>query len=256
MSETIVLITGPISNLAPGLGKALLETYLARPNHTVIGTVRDLSAPATKSLDSIPKASGTKLLTFQLEVTNPEHYPALISAITSAGIHHLDIVIANSGVSTTADPLASVSIEKINYMFDVNANGVLRLYQAVRGLLDSSPTGKPKWVTLGSSAGSLSAIEQWGTHLFAPYAISKAAVHWITSAIHVSEKSWTVFSAHPGLVQTEMGNSGARSVGLEEAPTTIEESNTKTIAVIDAATRETASGKLLDTLEGGKEMPW
>lgn len=37
MAPIIVLITGANR----GIGKGLLEKYLARPNHTVIGTVRD-----------------------------------------------------------------------------------------------------------------------------------------------------------------------------------------------------------------------
>ncbi|KAL4867477.1 hypothetical protein BDV12DRAFT_186650 [Aspergillus spectabilis] len=251
MSETIVLITG----VGRGLGKGFLETYLSRPNHTVIGTVRDPAAPSAQSLNSIPKATGSRLLLTQLEVANAEHYPKLISTIEEAGIKHLDIVIANSGISTGSAPLAKADLGKVTKAFDINAVAVLRLYQTVRDLLEKSPSGNPKWMTLGSAAGSIAIIEQFGTAQFAPYAISKAAVHWITLAIHASEKSWTAFSVHPGLVQTDMGNTGARSVGLEKAPTTIEESITKTVAVLDDATREATSGKLWDTLEV-KELPW
>ncbi|KAL4886186.1 hypothetical protein BJY04DRAFT_178589 [Aspergillus karnatakaensis] len=250
MSETIVLITG----VGRGLGKAFLETYLSRPNHTVIGTVRDVSS-ATQALNSLPKASGSKLLLLQLEVTNPEHYPKLASSIEEAGIKHLDIVIANSGVSPPSQPLAEVSLETITGTFDINAVGVLRLFQTVKHLLDNSPSGNPKWMTVGSLAGSLAITEQYGTFVYAPYAISKAAVHWITQAIHASEKSWTAFSVHPGLVQTEMGNTAAKVIGMEEAPTTIEEAVSKTIAMLDGATREATAGKLWDTIEA-KELAW
>jgi short-subunit dehydrogenase len=79
--------------------------------------------------------------------------------------------------------LTQVDLAKVYNAFDTNAVAVLRLYQAVRDLLDKSPSGGPKWMTLGSAAGSTAIIEQFGTAWFAPYAISKAAVHWITSCV-------------------------------------------------------------------------
>ncbi|KAL3470434.1 hypothetical protein BJX99DRAFT_267448 [Aspergillus californicus] len=253
-TQTIVLITG----VARGLGKALLEAYLSRPNHTVIGTIRS-GDPSTSPLLSLPTGPGSRVLLFTLESSNPSDYPALVTQIESAGITHLDVVIPNSGISPPPAPLATVRIESITSAFDVNALGTLRLFQGVRHLLEKAPRdttkGSPKWVSMSSGAGSVASIEMFGIDRFAGYAISKIAVNWVTVAIHTSEKWLTAFAIHPGLVQTDMGNTGARTLGLEEAPTTIDEAVSKALATIDGATRETTSGKFLSTMDG-TEVPW
>ncbi|KAL2813186.1 hypothetical protein BDW59DRAFT_154928 [Aspergillus cavernicola] len=249
--STIVLITG----VTRGIGKALLQAYLSRPNHTVIGTVRSIASPDSESLQSSPTAPGSRLLLFQLESSNANDYPNLVSKLEFSGIKHLDIVIPNAGISTTPSPLATVSIDDVTSAFEVNTVGTLRLYQAVRYLLEKSPGGKPKWVSMSSGAGSLACVEPFGTSAVSGYAMSKAAMNWITLAMHSSDKWLTAFAIHPGLVQTEMGNKGARAMGMEEAPNTIEESITKTLATIDGSTREATSGKFLNVIDG-TEVPW
>ncbi|KAL2833517.1 hypothetical protein BJY01DRAFT_239479 [Aspergillus pseudoustus] len=249
--STIVLITG----VTRGLGKALAEFYLARPNHTVIGTVRDPSAPNARALDSLPKADGSKLHLLKLESISATDYPALTARIKDdLKITHLDIVIANSGISCPPTPVATIAPELALSAYDVNTVGTLRLYQATRDLLEKS-TNKPKWVSMSSGAGSIEAIKIYGTQWFSMYGMSKAAMNWLTVAIHNSDEWLTAFAVHPGLVQTDMGNKGARSLGMEEAPNTIEEAITKTTAKIDAATREETSGKFWNVIDG-TEVPW
>jgi norsolorinic acid ketoreductase len=51
-----------------------------------------------------------------------------------------------------------------------------------------------------------------------------------------------------------MGNRGADAFGFEKAAITVDESANGLIKVIEAATRETHSGKLWEYR--GKEMPW
>ena len=56
-------------------------------------------------------------------------------------------------------------------------------------------------------------------------------------------------------MQTDMGNAGAESVGMKEAPMTVEQSVTGILNVVDKATRETHSGKFWNA-EDGSELPW
>ncbi|KAL4977120.1 hypothetical protein BDW66DRAFT_42544 [Aspergillus desertorum] len=251
--STIVLITG----VARGIGEALAKAYLSRPNHTVLGTVRDPSAPSLSTLTSYAPAESSRLLLFRLESTNPADYSDLVSSLTTAGIRHLDLVIANAGVAYPAGTPASADVEAARRIFDVNALGTLRLFQASRGFLEtgSSDGRKVKWVSMSSGAGSIGCCEVYGTNRVALYGMSKAAVNWLTVAIHASEEWLTAFAIHPGFVRTEMGNRGAQFMGLEEAPDTIEDAITKTMAVIDNATREDTSGKFLNVIEGA-EIPW
>ncbi|KAL4994583.1 hypothetical protein BDV10DRAFT_149267 [Aspergillus recurvatus] len=251
--STIVLITG----VARGIGLALAKAYLSRPNHTVLGTIRDPSTPSLSTLTSHAPAQGSRLLLFELESTNPTDYSNLISSLTTTGITHLDLVIANAGVAYPAGTPASVDVEDVKAVFDVNALGTLRLFQALRGFLEAGVKhGKTvKWVSVSSGAASIGGCEVYGTEKVAPYAISKAGVNWVTVAIHVSEKWLTAFAIHPGFVQTDMGNKGAQIMGLKEAPDTIEEAITKSIATIDNATRKDTSGKFINVVDGA-EIPW
>ncbi|KAL5047313.1 hypothetical protein BDW71DRAFT_179851 [Aspergillus fruticulosus] len=251
--STIVLITG----VARGIGQALAKAYLSRPNHTVLGTIRDPSAPSLSAVASHTPAQGSRLLLFPLESTNPADYSNLVSSLTTAGITQLDLVIANAGVAYPAGTPSSVGIEDVKSVFDVNTLGTLRLFQALRGFLEAGVKhGKRvKWVSVSSGAGSIGACEVYGTERVTAYAISKAGINWLTVAIHASEKWLTAFSIHPGFVQTEMGNKAAQIMGLKEAPDTVEEAITKTMATIDGATREDTSGKFLNVIDG-TEIPW
>ncbi|KAL2849275.1 hypothetical protein BJX68DRAFT_276007 [Aspergillus pseudodeflectus] len=251
--STIVLITG----VARGLGKALTEFYLARPNHTVIGTVRDPAAPNAQALLSSAHTSaapGSKLHLLKLEATHAPDYASLPSSIKALEIPHLDLVIANSGISCSPTPLATISPEDVLHGYDVNTVGTLRLWQATRDLLEKSARG-PKWVSMSSGAGSIEGVKTYGTQWFSMYGMSKAGMNWLTVAIHNSEEWVTAFAVHPGLVQTDMGNKGAREFGMEEAPNTIEEAITKTTAKIDEATREATSGRFWNVIDG-TEFPW
>ncbi|KAL4815389.1 hypothetical protein BDW67DRAFT_191617 [Aspergillus spinulosporus] len=238
--STVVLITG----VARGIGQALAKTYLSRPNHIVLGTVRDPSVPSLSALGSHAPAQGSRLHLFTLESTNASQYHDLVSSLITAGITHLDLVVANAGVAYPAGTPASVDVEDVKNVFDVNALGTLRLFQALRRFLEAgSNDGKRvKWVSVSSGAGSIGGCEAYGTYKVAP-------------AIHASEKWLTAFAIHPGFVQTEMGNRGAQIMGLKEAPNTVEEVVTKTLDVIDSATREDTSGKFLNIIDGA-EVPW
>jgi norsolorinic acid ketoreductase len=61
----------------------------------------------------------------------------------------------------------------------------------------------------------------------------------------LTEDSW---------VQTDMGNNGAQSLGLEKAEIGVDESVSGMIKVIDAASREDTSGKFM--CYDGTSKPW
>lgn len=55
-------------------------------------------------------------------------------------------------------------------------------------------------------------------------------------------------------VQTDMGNNGAKKVGLEKAYTEVDECVAGMVTVIDGATREKTSGTY--AVWDGSEFPW
>ncbi|CAF1499861.1 unnamed protein product, partial [Rotaria sordida] len=85
---------------------------------------------------------------------------------------------------------------------------------------------------------------------------SKAAVNYVTKKIHQEHKKdgLIAFPLHPGFVQTDLGNPFAKSVGMDQAPVTIEDSIKGQLKVIDGATREKTSGRFWSF--DGKELVW
>ncbi|KAE8318508.1 NAD(P)-binding protein [Aspergillus transmontanensis] len=231
MAPTVVLITGANR----GIGKGLLELYLTKPNHTVIAANRNPDHPTSKALADLPTAEGTTLRVIKIDATSAIDSVNAAKELTSQGIDHIDILIANAGIALSWPKVSEVTIEEIQKHVDTNAYGFIRLYQAFLSLLKASHD--PKLVTIGSSSAFLTVMQ-----------------HWYTKAISVEEPWLTAFPIDPGWTQTDLGNRGAESFGVEKAALTIEESVRGVLGVIDASTRETHSGKLWKY--DGNQEPW
>ncbi|KAL1864017.1 hypothetical protein Daus18300_007982 [Diaporthe australafricana] len=245
MAPTIVLISGANR----GLGKALLERYLAKDDHAVIAAVRDLNHPTSQDLKEVPKGKQSRLIVVKVDSSVESDPFKAVEELSAQGIDHIDLVIANAGIAQAFPTVAELKVADLQTHITPNVFGVVWLYQATIPLLRKS-TG-PKWVTMGSSAGQL---ENQPPIPNAAYGPSKAAVHWLTKRINAEEDSLTAFVLHPGFVQTEMGNSSARLFGLEKADITVDESCDGTVRLIDVATKESHGGKLWDN--SGTLLTW
>lgn len=144
---TTVLITGANR----GIGKGLVETFLARPDHFVVAAVRDPSTAG--SLSEISAAEGSKLLVLKLDATIEADAAEAVKQMSSHGIEYLDLVIANAGVVTIYPTVADLKIDDMLTSLKPNVFGAIWLYQATRHLLNKA--ANPKWVTIGSTAGSI-----------------------------------------------------------------------------------------------------
>lgn len=98
--------------------------------------------------------------------------------IQSAGIEHIDVVIANAGGYPPVVPLDSVGRKDLLGCFEVNAAAPLLLFQTLKPLLQKS--GAPKWIVISTSAGSVGYIGVIGSHILPAYGASKAALNWLT----------------------------------------------------------------------------
>ncbi|KAL2810942.1 NAD(P)-binding protein [Aspergillus granulosus] len=245
-TQTVIFITG----VRQGIGLGLLQAYLARPNHTVIGSVRN--PDKNPELESLPKATGSSLLLVTISNTSPTDPGIALQRIQSSGITHIDAFIANAGGSPPVKPLDEVTPEDLTYAFQTNAASALLFFQTFQHLLKAAE--RPRWISVTSEAGSLGLMGSLKTYIVPAYGASKAALNWFTLAMHHKHPWLTAVALQPGHVKTEPGNWVAREIGLEEAPTTVEESVSKIINVVDTATRETVSGKYIDAITG-KELP-
>ena len=149
MAPTIVLISGANR----GIGKELLERYLVRPNYIVIAANRNPEHASSRALINIPKAADTQLIIVKIDASNDKDAANAVAELQSQGIDHIDLVIANAGVSYAFGKVSDISFKDIRDHFEPNVYGILRLYQATIPLLRKSHN--PKWVTMGSMAGSI-----------------------------------------------------------------------------------------------------
>lgn len=176
----------PAHDLAPylplvGIGKGLAEIYLSRPNHTVIGSVRDETTPDVAGLRSFPKAAGTELLLVHIDSASKSDPGRALEKVRAAGITHIDVVIANAGGYPPPVPLDAVAREDLLSCFEVNAAAPLLLFQTLAPLLKKAK--EAKWVVISTSAGSIGFIGVIGSHILPAYGASKAALNWITQYV-------------------------------------------------------------------------
>ncbi|KAI1474229.1 NAD(P)-binding protein [Daldinia eschscholtzii] len=190
--QLVVLITGA----GRGLGNTLAQIYLSRPNHTVVGSIRDEKAPGVSELKASPKGSGSQLLLVKIESSEPGDAKRAVEEIRAAGIEHIDIVIANAAISPPIVSLETVNLDEVVDAFKVNAVGAIALYQACHPLLEKSGNGK--FVTVSSAAGTIGAMEPYKAHTAPAYCVSKAALNWITMAAHCGNKWLTAVAVNPG----------------------------------------------------------
>lgn len=149
MASTIVLISGANR----GIGKALLQRYLARPNHVLIAANRDPENASSKDLANLPRGSNTRLILVKLDAASETDAGNAVKELEKQGIDHLDLVIANAGTAYAFGKVSEIRIDDVKGHLEVNAYGVVRLFQATLPLLLKS--SDPKWVTVGSIAGSI-----------------------------------------------------------------------------------------------------
>lgn len=149
MASTVVLITGANR----GLGKALAERYLARDNHTVVAAVRDPDHPTAKTLADLPAGRNSRLVVVKIDSTAEADALEAVGSLSSRGIDRLDLVIANAGVAQTFPSVSELKVADLQRHIEPNVFGVVWLFQAALPLLRRSD--KPKWITMGSSAGQL-----------------------------------------------------------------------------------------------------
>ncbi|KAK8071363.1 aflatoxin biosynthesis ketoreductase nor-1 [Apiospora hydei] len=251
MSEQLVVV---ISGVGRGIGNALAQSYLTRPNCTVVGSVRDENAPGVAALQSTAQDNNPKLLVVKIESASDTDAKDAVEMMKAAGIDHIDILIANAGVSPPIIPLETESLAAIESAFRVNALGSLALYQACHPLLMKS--GNPKFVAIGSAAASIGAMGSNHAWVAPAYCISKSALNWITVSAHHGNDRLIAVAVNPGLVDSDMGNKTAREhMGLDRAPVTMADCAEKITKLVDEATRETTSGKFIHVIDG-TEIQW
>ncbi|KAI4242029.1 MAG: hypothetical protein L6R40_004256 [Gallowayella cf. fulva] len=197
------------------IGAGLVDVYLSRPNTVVVAGVRDPNHPTSQKLSSVSKDPSSKIIVVKIDNKSETDPAAAVKSIQSQGIDKLDLVIANAGICNDWKPVATVDPEVFKEHVVVNGFAPLFLFQAVLPLLQKSES--PKFVGIGSPMGSVGGMDLRPYPMTA-YGSSKAIFHWIIRKVHFEHPEIVSLVVDPGLVQTDMGNTGARLFGMAEAP--------------------------------------
>jgi norsolorinic acid ketoreductase len=250
MSEKqVYLITGANR----GIGKAMVGTFLLRPNTVVVATVRDPKHETSQSLLELPVGTGSQIHVLTLDsATAASGFPSLAADLAGVGVDRLDVVIANAGTTAGFPPTLEARSTEPRDDFVVNALAPLELFRATWPLLKKD--GQKKFVLITSSVGSIK-LQETEPFPSVSYGMSKAAVNWMGKKISVEFKKdgLKVGLIHPGWVQTAMGQVLADAIGFKEPPMTVEDSARQVVEQIDKLTAET-SGNFVGP--DGKEIPW
>ena len=153
--------------------------------------------------------------------------------------------------------------------------GPVVLFQATHKLLLASPTKAPTFVVISTGAASISAYIPMAS---SAYGSSKTAVNFLIKVLddEHAKDGLIAFAISPGLVATDMvspfhcevldflslthtlceqGNKGANTLGLAQAPVSLEDSVSGILSRIDGATREKSSGKFWN-YKATRGNPW
>ncbi|KAI1662065.1 putative aflatoxin biosynthesis ketoreductase nor-1 [Daldinia decipiens] len=231
-----ILITGANQ----GIGRALVEAYLSRPNQTIIGAVRN---PESTTLRNIKPAEGSKLLVVKIEATSETDHAVAVDQIKAAGINALDVVIAVAGInpSSAFADVKDMDINALRDIFDVNTFSFVRLFSAVYPLLKASARS-PKLLAISSSASQIVEMEPNISVKVGVYGASKAALNYLVRRAHFENPWLTAWVMDPGFVQTATGNAHAKTWGMGKAPYSTEDIIPGLMGKIDEATRAETSG--------------
>lgn len=121
----------------------------------MVAAVRDPGHPTAEALEGLTRGPGSKLITVRYDASSEQSAVEAVAELRTAhGIGHLDIVLANAGISKQWPLVRDVKWADVREHVDVNVLAVVSLYQATRDLLRQSAV-RPIFAAMGSMAGSL-----------------------------------------------------------------------------------------------------
>ena len=245
-------LTYLITGASRGIGLAIVETLIARPDTTVIAAVRDPKTSAS-AFDHVSKGSNSKLIVIKIDVSIDTDSAAAAKELTTHhGVSHIDVLVSNAAIldASSIVPTLDTPIEAVRKHMEINALAPLLLVQAFMPLLLQSAS--PKFLAITSSSGSITLLDKYPMPFFA-YGVSKAALNYLVRKLALENPNLVSIAYSPGWVQTDMGNRAAIGVGVEKAPLTLEESVAAVVKRFDEADKE-KSGKFFSYT--GESLPW
>lgn len=210
-----------------------------------IAAVRKPEDQTSKDLDKLPKGSGSQLIVVKIDGDADSDATEAVHLLQRQhGIHALDLVIANAGISTCYPLVADARPDDMLRHYRVNVVAPMLLLQATRELLLASKTASGgKFVGMSSAAGwqtNMAALSpppgaNFGNAVYGP---SKTALNYVLQKAHYEDKKLVIFPIDPGFVATEMGCKAATLFGMPGGmpPQTVDQSVSGMISVVSVPT--------------------
>jgi short-subunit dehydrogenase len=196
----VVAITGA----SRGIGRALAQAYGKRGAKVAL-LARDTLALAEVSRELT--ATGVTACAFRCDVASDAECRAAVAAVR-ARFGRIDVLVSNAGIALLS-PVASLSLQTLREVLEVNLLGPLRLIQLVLPEMQEQGEGQ---IVVVSSVAAMRALPGLGG-----YSATKAGLNALTDALRVELEGSgiDVIAVAPGKTTTDIlksarGASGGR----------------------------------------------
>jgi NAD(P)-dependent dehydrogenase (short-subunit alcohol dehydrogenase family) len=188
-----IIITG--ANQGMGLG--YVKTYLKRENTIVVATCRN----PEKANDLITlKKTYSNLKILALDISSDLSVYNFKTEFEKLNLPYFDLLILNAGVfSFDIEQFDNNSGEQMNWMFNINAVGNYRVFNALKTKLKNDKE-LSKVIFVSSKHGTFKSCE---SSKYLGYKMCRAANNMLAKVIS-EEFHVLAVSIHPGLVKTKM----------------------------------------------------
>ncbi len=183
-TQKAILVTGASS----GLGRMIAETLASKGYFVYAGARKEKDLEALNAIENIRSV--------RLDVTVQSEIDAAVSTVTDEN-RGLYAIVNNAGVGLMA-PLIEVDEDDLDFIFDVNVYGPVRITRAFAPLLIKS---QGRVVNIGSIAGVQTRT------FYGPYSMSKHAMEAFTDtlAIELERFGIKVSIIDPGGFNSDIG---------------------------------------------------
>ena len=207
LQEKVAIVTGAAS----GMGKAIAK-WSAKEGAKVV--VADLNFEGAEEVVKEIIADNGVAVAVQVNVANQEDIDHMIdTAVNEYG--KLDILVNNAGIMDGFEPVADITDERWDLIFDVNTKGVMRSMRKAIPLFLKQGAGV---IVNIASTGGLN-----GAHAGATYGASKHAVVGLTknTGYMYAQKGIRCNAIAPGAVNTNISASmkNINPFGMERTKT-------------------------------------
>ncbi len=200
MGKRTILITGA----GIGIGRATARAFAAGGDRVIVTDVLETEGRAVAAEIA---AAGGEAEFHALDVTDTRATDALVAAC-EARHGALDVLVANAGIAHKV-PLAEMTDEKWDHLFEVDLKGIMRLVRAAAPAMRAR--GQGAIVALSSIMG---VAYGWDEHVH--YSAAKAGVVGLVRglAVELARDGIRVNGVAPGYIRTAQALSEQHSLGL------------------------------------------